>query len=284
MARHCGGLPLAVIVLGGLLITKQNLREWEKVHRSIKSYIRSGDKDHHSGVLEMLVLSYNELPYHLKPRFLYLGKFSEDSEIEVDRLYQMWIGDSMVRSEDQREGETLMDVAEYYLDELAKRCMVQVSVPKDESKLRRFKSCRLHDLMRDLCLFKASEEVFFDVIDLSQQNDHELAKSSPSTNRTRRLVIYFDGDSTGTTAHSVPDKETSKHLRSLLFSNVSEDFRTDMLPMVRFHFNDFKLLRVLAIEGLKIERRERRAVTQLANLLKVISNLIHLRYLRQLPT
>lgn len=253
MARHCGGLPLAVIVLGGLLITKQKLREWEKVHQSIKSYIRSGDRDHHGRVLELLAFSYNELPYHLKPCFLYLGKFSEDSEIEADRLYQMWIGESMVKSEDHREGDTLMDVAEYYLGELAKRCMVQVSVPKDESELRMFKSCCLHDLMRDLCLFKANEEDFFHVIDFRQQNDHELAKSSSLTNKTQRLVIYFDEESTGSIAHSVPDKETSKHLRSLLFSNVSLEFRAHMLPMVKSHLSYFKLLRVLAIEGLKID-------------------------------
>ncbi|WJZ95163.1 hypothetical protein VitviT2T_013953 [Vitis vinifera] len=39
MVRRCGGLPLALVVLGGLLATKKHtLKEWEKVHRNIGSY------------------------------------------------------------------------------------------------------------------------------------------------------------------------------------------------------------------------------------------------------
>ena len=32
MIKSCGGLPLAVIVLGGLLATKQTTEEWDDVH------------------------------------------------------------------------------------------------------------------------------------------------------------------------------------------------------------------------------------------------------------
>ena len=39
MIGYCGGLPLAITVLGGLLAAKQTQEEWEDVLRHIKSYL-----------------------------------------------------------------------------------------------------------------------------------------------------------------------------------------------------------------------------------------------------
>ena len=52
------------------------------------------------GVLQILALSYNDMPYQLKLCFVYLGKFQEDWEIEVERFYQLWMAGSMVLSKD----------------------------------------------------------------------------------------------------------------------------------------------------------------------------------------
>ena len=43
MIEYCGGLPLAITVLAGLLATKQTLDEWEDVLQHIKSYIFKED-------------------------------------------------------------------------------------------------------------------------------------------------------------------------------------------------------------------------------------------------
>ncbi|KAG2724933.1 hypothetical protein I3760_01G041900 [Carya illinoinensis] len=73
MVSYCKGLPLAVIVLGGLLATKQTLEEWKQVHRNVRSYLHQ-QKD--LGIISMvLALSYDDLPSHLKLCFLYLGHF-----------------------------------------------------------------------------------------------------------------------------------------------------------------------------------------------------------------
>ena len=42
MVARCAGLPLAIIVLGGLLATKETLDEWDIVHRNIKSNLGRG--------------------------------------------------------------------------------------------------------------------------------------------------------------------------------------------------------------------------------------------------
>jgi hypothetical protein len=42
MVSHCGGLPLAVVVLGGILVTIPTLTSWEIVHAHIKRGQGSG--------------------------------------------------------------------------------------------------------------------------------------------------------------------------------------------------------------------------------------------------
>ncbi|KAM7466507.1 hypothetical protein LguiB_014069 [Lonicera macranthoides] len=267
MVRRCGGLPLAIIVLGGILVTKHSLREWENVCHNIKSFLRKGEgmRQHNGGVEDMLALSYNDLPYQLKPCFLYLGKFEEDSEIEVERLYQLWMAESMVLSEDQKQGETMMDVAEWYLDELAKRCMVQVQLREEGYGITKFRSCRLHDMLRDLCLSKAKEEDFFYTIDFKHENNSKHVGSLTSfTNKPRRLVIYSHEENNSSEDVSV-NKMTSQHLRSLL---VYEGCMSRMMNSRLLRSPSVKLLRVLAIEGISN-----------FELLKATGSLIHLRYL-----
>ncbi|XP_034704288.1 putative disease resistance protein At1g50180 [Vitis riparia] len=190
MAKCCGGLPLAIVVLGGLLATKHHTYEWERVHKHTKSYLRKGKDKYEqqgSGVSDVLALSYQDVPYQLKSCFLYLGHFPEDHEIHTKTLVQMWVAEGIV----SRVGEeTSEDVAEGYLDELIGRCMVQVG---RRSSNGRVKTCRLHDLMRDLCLSKAQEENFLEIVNLQQMET--FSSSMPTTrtsNKVRRRAIYLD--------------------------------------------------------------------------------------------
>ncbi|CAK9181512.1 unnamed protein product, partial [Ilex paraguariensis] len=282
MVKYCGGLPLAVVVLGGLLATKETLSEWDMVHKNVKSHLSRGKSTEHGGrVVDILALSYDDLPYQLKPCFLYLGNFKEDSEIEVERLYQLWIAEGMVPSDDRLEEETMMDVAERYLGELAHRCMVRVQL-EEESTIRKFISCRLHDLMRELCLSKGKEDNFLKFIDYQHGDDDEQVESYASTNNTRRLVIYLGEEDVS--QYVPPKKETVRHLRSLLVF-VSDEYEGRMSRMMKSQFNNFKMLRVLAIEGLSSNLTDTYTIEALGviidhwKLSKGIGNLIHLRYL-----
>nr|XP_011468979.1 PREDICTED: putative disease resistance protein At1g50180 [Fragaria vesca subsp. vesca]XP_011468980.1 PREDICTED: putative disease resistance protein At1g50180 [Fragaria vesca subsp. vesca]XP_011468981.1 PREDICTED: putative disease resistance protein At1g50180 [Fragaria vesca subsp. vesca]XP_011468982.1 PREDICTED: putative disease resistance protein At1g50180 [Fragaria vesca subsp. vesca] len=42
MLQHCVGLPLAIIVLAGLLARKDTIDEWKTVHKNVDVYIRRG--------------------------------------------------------------------------------------------------------------------------------------------------------------------------------------------------------------------------------------------------
>ncbi|KAL7204742.1 hypothetical protein ACSBR2_017780 [Camellia fascicularis] len=145
---------------GVLLANKHKMEEWEMVSRNISYYLNKKGKGNHGGVpvSDILALSYQDLPYHLKACFLYLSHLPEDYDIPAKKLVQMWMAEGIVSSSVK---ETMLDVGMSYLSELAQRCMVQVQLTKFS---RRIKLCRLHDLMRDLCLLKAQEENFLKVV------------------------------------------------------------------------------------------------------------------------
>lgn len=42
MVKHCKGLPLAIVVLGGILVTKPSLTEWEVVFDNVERSLRKG--------------------------------------------------------------------------------------------------------------------------------------------------------------------------------------------------------------------------------------------------
>ncbi|KAK9287205.1 hypothetical protein L1049_015617 [Liquidambar formosana] len=145
MVGRCAGLPLAIIVLGGILATKHALNQWDIVHENIKLYLRRGKfrDQQQSGVSEVLALSYHELPYQLKPCFLHLSNFREDIDIHTKKLVRIWVAEGLVSPMLEGEG-TMEDVAECYLGELLDRCMVQVGLRGSTGSIQ---TVRLHGLM-----------------------------------------------------------------------------------------------------------------------------------------
>ncbi|CAN6551026.1 unnamed protein product [Malus baccata var. baccata] len=273
MLQHCAGLPLAVIVLAGLLARKDTIEEWDTVLNNVYACIRRG-KGHEQecmGTLWVLSLSYDNLPYHLKSCFLYLGIFPEDSEIPVKRLTQLWMAEGFISmSLQQTQGlvETMEDIAYNYLNELVDRCVVQIG---ERGSVRKIKSCRLHDLMRDLCLIKSEEEGFLRNVKSLHRSETMysppslmIAKAIP-TGKVRRLAICLDEN----VDKLVPSSyERDDRLRSLLYFCPS-DWHPKNKKLVSSLFKDFKLLRVLKVEGM----------TAFVDLPNEIGNMVHLRFL-----
>nr|XP_048326682.1 disease resistance protein RPP8-like [Ziziphus jujuba var. spinosa] len=76
------------------------------------------------------------------------------------------------------------------MEELTHRCMVQVE-QRDRTG-RGVKTCRMHDLMRDLCINKARQERFAQIIEKSNMSTDGSAASFEhlGDSRSRRLVIH----------------------------------------------------------------------------------------------
>ncbi|XP_028126810.1 putative late blight resistance protein homolog R1C-3 [Camellia sinensis] len=95
ITKKCPGLPLAIVVIVGLLAKNNKTQEWWKqVAQSVSSYIVSDQNQY----LDTLGLSYNHLPCHLKPCFLYLGAFPDDQEISVQKLIWLWVAEGFVQN------------------------------------------------------------------------------------------------------------------------------------------------------------------------------------------
>ncbi|XP_020410655.1 putative disease resistance protein At1g50180 [Prunus persica] len=243
MLRHCKGLPLAIIVLAGVLARKNTIREWERVYENVHEYISRGigHEEEYEGVSQVLALSYDDLPYYLKPCFLYLGHYLEDSEFLVSKLTKLWVAEGLISLRKQRHGlgETMEDIARDCLSELVERCLVQVGTSGSSGTI---KGCQIHDLVRDMCLLKAKEESFLQINNSLQENTSSVVAEASQLGKIRRLAIYLDEKT---------DRRMPKSEKGLLS------------PL-----KDFKVLRVLKVEGLyNVE-------VELPN---EIGNMVHLR-------
>ncbi|KAL8160282.1 hypothetical protein V2J09_001819 [Rumex salicifolius] len=267
MLKHCNGIPLAIVVLGGILKKKQTVEEWRLVRENITSYLRRGN-DHGKSYMEVLVLSYNDLPYHLKPCFLHLGNFPANYDIHTEKLYRMWVAEGLVVwPRDRVAGtESLEDVANDYMFELAQAGMVQI---KEKGSKGRIKSVRIHDLMRDVCLQKAVTSNFLSIIDHRSCPDEPQSFASSSNHwRMLRMAIYLSQD----VKKYLPDSlftNAHEYLRSLMFFPARGVQEGSYAQWIEDIFNDFTWLRVMDIEGLRLKGR----------LTKNVQQVMHLRYL-----
>ena len=195
IVAKCKGLPLAIVVVGGLLSTKEKTKSsWEKVLASIEWHLSQGPES----CIGILALSYNDLPYYLKSCFLYFGIFPEDSEIKTSKLIQLWLAEGFI----QRRGkEPFEDIAEDYLYELIHRSMIQVAKRKVDGRV---KSCRIHDLLRDLAISEARDAGLFEV-------DEMIDVRFPTS--IRRLSIHQHDLIQG----NISQHLRNSHLRSLIF-------------------------------------------------------------------
>ncbi|XP_027124038.1 putative disease resistance protein At1g50180 [Coffea arabica] len=224
IVRRCAGLPLAITVIGGLLLGKKELKsEWEKVLSNFSTYLSRSQ----NGVSAILELSYADLPANLKFCFLYLGLFPEDSVISVRKLIHMWVAEGIMQ---KRDAENLEETAAYDdVERLCRRNMVQVAeMTIDE----RIKSCRVHDLLRDVAIRKAEDENFFQIHDT--RDDKISAKS-------RYLAVHTLSRDKNYFGSSTPP------LRSLLFFNIRR-YGED----ISLSFKSFRKLRIVDLENVEM--------------------------------
>ncbi|KAJ0870079.1 putative P-loop containing nucleoside triphosphate hydrolase [Helianthus annuus] len=152
IVESCHRLPLAVVVIAGVLAKEAwNEKFWMEIAYSASLYI-VGDQN---GCLEILGLSYNNLPLHLRECFLYLGGFPEDYMFKVRDLIWLWVAEGFIQ---QTENKSLEDIAEGYLMDLIDRNLVIVAHRSKSNE--GVTACKVHDLVKELCLKKAKEERF----------------------------------------------------------------------------------------------------------------------------
>uniref|UniRef100_A0A0E0J4I6 AAA+ ATPase domain-containing protein n=1 Tax=Oryza nivara TaxID=4536 RepID=A0A0E0J4I6_ORYNI len=243
IVRKCGGLPLAIISMASLLTTKSYVRaEWFKVRDSIGSGIEKN-----SDVEEMnmiLSLSYYDLPHHLRTCLLYLSMFPEDYVINRDYLVRRWVAEGFIKA---NGGRTFEEEGECYFNELINRSMIQ---PVHTLYDGRVYSCKVHDMILDLIISKATEENFVTIVTDRKQ-------MLVSKDKVHRLSFDNYGQEDVTLYSMV-----TTHVRSLNIFRYSEQ----MPPL-----SNFPALRMLDLDGNNNLE---------SSYLEDIGKLFQLRYLR----
>ncbi|KAG8369903.1 hypothetical protein BUALT_Bualt14G0061800 [Buddleja alternifolia] len=141
------GLPLAIDVIGGLLKKDKVSKDfWEHVANDVSSTIAEKDEK----FSDILSLSYNHLPYHLKPCFLYMRAFPGDHQIRASALINLWVAEGFLKS--IGGDKSLEEAAEGYLNALVDRNLLLIQNRKSNGKAKDYV---IHDLLRDLCVRKA---------------------------------------------------------------------------------------------------------------------------------
>nr|CAD1843694.1 unnamed protein product [Ananas comosus var. bracteatus] len=222
IVNKCGGLPLAIKLIAGLLTTKKKSRkEWEKVLRS-NAWSMSKLPEEFRGAL---YLSYDDLPSHLKPCFLSLCLYPEDDGVYLWDLRRMWVAEGFVN---QEEGLIMEELADQYYFELIRRSLLQPDPICGDQRM-----CKVHDVLRSLAQYLSQSESYY---------GDPQSLDSTAISKLRRLSIAQSGEIV-----TIPGLETEQlRLRTLLLFMSPPRIPHNL-------FSRFPYLQVLLLNGKGIE-------------------------------
>ncbi|KAL5996025.1 hypothetical protein ACLOJK_026098 [Asimina triloba] len=235
IVRLLGGLPLSIVIAGGLLrFKKQN--EWIPILQRLSHEYTWPNTEYK--ILTMVIrLSFHNLPYYLKSCILYLCFFPEDASIRGMRLIRLWTAEGFIQA---GENKTAEELAEDYLSALITLGLVQVSEFHEDGRPR---SCRVHSLIRDEIMEVAKEENMLAVAKSACFPIKVSIEWAGIHSRVRRLSIQdnFEQDANLT---------CFRYLQSLCISGVVS------LPesSIQMAVTSFRLLKVLDLEGIPLKK------------------------------
>lgn len=177
IANKCRGLPLSIVLVAGMLTKMEKSEQcWKQVAMNLCTNVLSNSK----AIIEQ---SYQNLPYHLKPCFLYFGVFSEDKEINTSILTWLWISEGLIKS---RDDKSLEDIAEGYLENLIRRNLVMVAKWSSGGKV---KTCCIHDLLLYFCKERAKENLLW------MRGDQNVSTSSSIYSHKQLIQRHMSNNS-----------------------------------------------------------------------------------------
>ncbi|XP_066339825.1 disease resistance protein RGA5-like [Miscanthus floridulus] len=220
--RTCGGLPLGIISIASILaIQPDNLELWRHVKEALFSRLRYNLT---SQVMlgEIVGLSCNSLPRHLKTCLLYLSMYPEGYTFLKADLVKQWSAEGFIIAVEEKKCD---EVAECYFDELTCRGLIQ---PNHTNISDEVTSYTLHSTVFEVIRSMSIEENFSTVIDYSNTISELSVK-------VRRLSLRFSSAKYATKPESI----TLSPVRSLIFYGLVE-----CLPSIM----EFEVLRVLILD------------------------------------
>ncbi|XP_058079898.1 putative disease resistance protein RGA3 [Magnolia sinica] len=145
IVKKCKGVPLSLKVIGSVMRSKMTTQDWKDILESQTWEIRDIAK----GILPALLLSYYNLPVHLKQCFAYCSVYPKDHLMEKDTLVKLWLAQGFIKPDGKREMEAIG--GEYFDELLAQSLFQKVGYSYEVS-------CTIHDLLHDLIQFITKNE------------------------------------------------------------------------------------------------------------------------------
>ncbi|CAL5066326.1 unnamed protein product [Urochloa decumbens] len=232
--KKCDGVPLAIITTASLLASKpRHTREWENVNNSIGFGLEKSPAV--EKMKNILNLSYNDLPFHLKTCLLSLSKYPEDKKIRKDVLIWSWIAEGFITEETRPAGTSLQVIGESYFIELINRSLIQpADIVDNDFHDGEVHACQVHDMVLELINQLSAEEGFVTTL-LPDGQQAGTRTSAPQKKKIRRLSLHYSN-------RSYASPEEIAHLSRVRSFAVFGD--VDSIPPL----SSFHVLRVLQLE------------------------------------
>lgn len=144
IVERCNGLPLAIILIGGLLRFESERESWENILNS--DLWEPSNQE--SSILSALQLSYLYLPSHLKLCFAYCSVFPRGCEVNKNLLILMWMAQDLLQPQ---LGKSAEEVGETYLNHLKLRSLLQQSSRIGQSTVK------MHGIVRDFAISMSTD-------------------------------------------------------------------------------------------------------------------------------
>ncbi|CAM6047027.1 unnamed protein product, partial [Sphagnum compactum] len=150
VADECKGLPLALKVIGGLMLGKITCQEWEFQLNCLRESRKLPEQQEEEKLFGRLKLSYDNLDNDnrvCKECFLGFAAFREDRVVEMEELIKLWKGQGLLEDGTKMFGDYSTRFAYYLVGLLVARSLIELVQNEYDSF-----AYKVHDLMRDLAL------------------------------------------------------------------------------------------------------------------------------------
>ncbi|CAN4080382.1 unnamed protein product [Withania somnifera] len=234
IARSCGGVPLAVVVIAGALRGRPNKNDWQRVERNVAQHLF---KNNQENCLKFVEMSYNNLPQEVQTCFLYCGIFPRGFDIPSWKLIRLWIAEGLIKPQ---QTYTFEEIAELHLNDLVNRNLLILMKKRSDGQI---KACRLHDMLHEFCRKEATKKWLFQEVCKTADN---AIPSIQDQDTCRRLCIQ-----PSIMCDFLSTRPSAEHVRSF-YCFSSEEKQIGLSPNdIKLIHKAFPLIRVLDVESLK---------------------------------
>ncbi|KAK1265514.1 Disease resistance protein RPS5 [Acorus gramineus] len=151
MAKKCGGLPLALTIIGSAMASKTTIQEWEHAASAMEELRTGKIEGMEDELLSRLKLSYDSLPSGtIKECFLYCCLYPEDHDIDKEELVDYWVGEGFFQNEYGNDLDKARREGHSIIGKLKNAHLLDTGLDSDSN-------VRMHDVIRDMAIWIANK-------------------------------------------------------------------------------------------------------------------------------